>query len=263
MGVKILAGNLGKTVAFKGNVPDSDFGPGKGIAKILLIDTHLDVMTDDGGSLGDTNINDIINVTLGNPYADFHGATGTLPYLWGSKALIEWGTGGAEFSAFIDWVAGRVISLSAYNVRVSLIQDLTIPPPFDQYRIGAMAGLGSAQQVQSTYTDDQVLNLGPGVFGPGVSVDIAIPRFGTSILAVNRVKTPAVIPYDPIIPIDIEFTSYGLGLPLGAIQLLGAAQPDRPIPIPNGSRENIRIVNRDVAKTILVPGFNVIFGLTL
>jgi hypothetical protein len=183
------------------------------------------------------------------------------------QCLLEWGIGGANFSAILDWDNGRNLTIPASFVRVSVRQlllkraPLEILPAVEAFSCGfgyGVEGHRNCPRLTFPISDTRGGTPSSGVLPPGSTVDLVeIPQFATHIglLVKEQVLSAATDLY-----LGVNFHKTVSGSPgSGCIyNRLSNLQSDNLIPIPNGT-QFISLLNLN-AVGIYVDGF---WGLSL
>lgn len=135
---------------------------------------------------------ELLNVVLGIDLADFDNSNEDvfgpiIPYV---RCSLDWGIGGAHFSAVCDWMQGTQLSIPANYISVGAIyvkqQNAFSPTPFEPPRFRCAAGLayGNAGRIASTARYTELVQLQ----SIGSTAVVQIPKYALSatILPVNN-----------------------------------------------------------------------------
>lgn len=164
----------------------------------------------------DTDLGEMVTITTGMT------VNGNGSHHWDLHALLDWGIGGANYSADVDIGKGNMIGLCANYVRVTAVYEAVVNGPTLQ--VNASVGYhapGQAVAPRRTFQLGQVLN--------GASATVDIPPFAHALHIFAGIA--GVFPGGPV---EVHFGPLGTrGIINWAVWTNGA--PPFPIPIMQGA----------------------------
>lgn len=106
------------------------------------------------------------------------------------QAILEWGIGGAQFSAICDWLQGTQLSIPGNTLRVSAqyVNVAGAAPPPPSFIVSAGLSYGNIGRMSSParFTDRVSL-------GAGATVDRKIPKYATSFTLASATSCTALV----------------------------------------------------------------------
>jgi len=148
------------------------------------------------------------------------------------QAVLDWGIGGAQFSAVCDWLQGTQLSIPANTLRVSAqyvnVQNLAGPAP-PSFIVSAGLSYGNTGRMSSPARFTERLQI-----LPGFPVDRKIPKYATGFAIASN--SPCLIDVGPFVGGLLQYSF------VPPMSNAGQRNVENSFPLPNGVR-SITITN--------------------